>query len=168
MEFESFNEGFLLHIGIAEGESAAVDSLLAIIGDEGKDISGLINGSTTAAAEESPESEESLPEDSTIQPAATILEGVEVVKMPRLSDTMEEGTVASWLKGVGDTVVAAKPLLKSRQIRQPWSLSFMQESCYTLGYKLANQLLLIACLRSLVLVELMLLLFWLQHRVQHS
>ena len=105
MEFESFNEGFLLHIGIAEGESAAVDSLLAIIGDEGEDISGLLNGeSATAAAEETPEAEESQPEESTEQPAATIPEGVEVVKMPRLSDTMEEGTVASWLKGVGDTV----------------------------------------------------------------
>ncbi len=44
MEFESFNEGTLLHIGIAEGESAPVDSLLAIIGDEGEDISALISG----------------------------------------------------------------------------------------------------------------------------
>ena len=42
MEFESFNEGTLLHIGIAEGETAKVDTLLAIIGDEGEDISGLI------------------------------------------------------------------------------------------------------------------------------
>ncbi|MBT8321959.1 MAG: 2-oxo acid dehydrogenase subunit E2, partial [Eudoraea sp.] len=33
-----------------------------------------------------------------------IPEGVEIVKMPRLSDTMEEGTVATWLKKVGDTV----------------------------------------------------------------
>ncbi len=28
----------------------------------------------------------------------------EIIKMPRLSDTMEEGTVATWLKKVGDTV----------------------------------------------------------------
>ncbi|MGB0774028.1 MAG: biotin/lipoyl-containing protein, partial [Flavobacteriaceae bacterium] len=105
MEFESFNEGFLLHIGIAEGESAAVDSLLAIIGDEGEDISGLLNEeSAKAATEETLEAEETQPEESTEQPAASIPEGVEVVKMPRLSDTMEEGTVASWLKGVGDTV----------------------------------------------------------------
>ena len=105
MEFESFNEGYLLHIGIAEGESAAVDSLLAIIGDEGEDISGLLNGdSATAATEETPKAEESQPEEFTQQPAATIPEGVEVVKMPRLSDTMEEGTVSSWLKKVGDKV----------------------------------------------------------------
>lgn len=41
MEFESFNAGTLLHIGIQEGQSAPVDSLLAIIGPEGTDVSGL-------------------------------------------------------------------------------------------------------------------------------
>ena len=45
MEFESFHEGTLLHIGIAEGDGAPVDTLLAIIGEEGEDISGLLNGS---------------------------------------------------------------------------------------------------------------------------
>ena len=106
MEFESFNEGFLLHIGIAEGESAAVDSLLAIIGDEGEDISTLINGDNTAASAtaETSETEESQPELTTESQTTAIPDGVEVVKMPRLSDTMEEGTVASWLKNVGDAV----------------------------------------------------------------
>jgi pyruvate dehydrogenase E2 component (dihydrolipoamide acetyltransferase) len=105
MEFESFNEGFLLHIGIAEGETAAVDSLLAIIGDEGEDVSALINGdSATPATEETSETEENQPEPTTETQSTAIPEGVEVVKMPRLSDTMEEGTVASWLKNVGDAV----------------------------------------------------------------
>ena len=104
MEFESFNEGYLLHIGIAEGESAKVDSLLAIIGDQGEDISGLLNGELATSATETSEAEESNPKKSAEQPAAIIPVGVEVVKMPRLSDTMEEGTVASWLKEVGDSV----------------------------------------------------------------
>ena len=42
MEFESFNEGTLLHIGVQEGETAPVDSLLAIIGEKGEDISALL------------------------------------------------------------------------------------------------------------------------------
>ena len=42
MEFESFHEGTLLHIGIQEGETAEVDTLLAIIGEEGEDISQLL------------------------------------------------------------------------------------------------------------------------------
>ncbi len=42
MEFESFNEGTLLYIGLQEGETAPVDALLAIIGEEGEDIDELI------------------------------------------------------------------------------------------------------------------------------
>ena len=49
MEFESFNEGTLLYIGIQAGETAPIDSLLAIIGNEGEDISALIAGGATAA-----------------------------------------------------------------------------------------------------------------------
>ncbi len=109
MEFESFHEGVLLHIGIEEGDGAPVDSLLAIIGEEGEDISGLLNGSASETEDdktkEKPRTAESA---STAAPApaapAEIPEGVEIVKMPRLSDTMEEGTVATWLKKVGDTV----------------------------------------------------------------
>jgi pyruvate dehydrogenase E2 component (dihydrolipoamide acetyltransferase) len=42
MEFESFQEGFLLHIGVAEGAKAPVDSILAILGEKGEDISSLL------------------------------------------------------------------------------------------------------------------------------
>ena len=45
MEFESFHEGELLHIGIKEGETAPVDSIIAIIGKKGEDISSLIDAS---------------------------------------------------------------------------------------------------------------------------
>ena len=55
MEFESFNEGTLLHIGVQEGETTMVDELLAIIGDEGEDISALLNPTT---AVEEPTTEE--------------------------------------------------------------------------------------------------------------
>ncbi|WP_405269240.1 pyruvate dehydrogenase complex dihydrolipoamide acetyltransferase [Cellulophaga sp. Ld12] len=108
MEFESFNEGTLLHIGIQEGDGAPVDTLLAIIGEEGEDISALLNGASApeAKAEEKQEETAAEPEAVASEPseAAEIPEGVEIIKMPRLSDTMEEGTVASWLKKVGDKV----------------------------------------------------------------
>merc|ERR1712169_82566 len=58
MEFESFYEGTLLHIGIEEGETANVDALLAIIGEEGEDISGLIDGSADAGSDAEEESSE--------------------------------------------------------------------------------------------------------------
>ncbi|KIX21505.1 pyruvate dehydrogenase [Flavobacterium sp. 316] len=101
MEFESFNAGTLLHIGINEGETAAVDSLLAIIGKEGEDISGILAGDKISATEENTNVEEKKVETNE---AVTIPEGVVVVTMPRLSDTMTEGTVATWLKKVGDKI----------------------------------------------------------------
>ncbi|NJB37185.1 pyruvate dehydrogenase complex dihydrolipoamide acetyltransferase [Croceivirga sp. JEA036] len=108
MEFESFNEGTLLHIGIQEGEGAPVDSLLAIIGEEGEDISGLLNGEGASTSEKEKEKEETTSQEkeevASTGEAADIPEGVEIITMPRLSDTMEEGTVASWLKKVGDEV----------------------------------------------------------------
>ncbi|KAB1067516.1 pyruvate dehydrogenase [Tamlana haliotis] len=106
MEFESFNEGTLLHIGVQEGETTKVDELLAIIGDEGEDISGLLNGGGSAApaAEETESKSEEAPKEEAAPEAAELPEGVIVVTMPRLSDTMEEGTVATWLKKVGDSV----------------------------------------------------------------
>ncbi|AUS04703.1 pyruvate dehydrogenase complex dihydrolipoamide acetyltransferase [Pseudotamlana carrageenivorans] len=114
MEFESFNEGTLLHIGVQEGETTKVDELLAIIGDEGEDISDLLNGGGSAdapateakeeTAEAAPVATEEAPAEEAAPAAAALPEGVIVVTMPRLSDTMEEGTVATWLKKVGDTV----------------------------------------------------------------
>ncbi|MEK9912652.1 MAG: 2-oxo acid dehydrogenase subunit E2, partial [Flavobacteriaceae bacterium] len=107
MEFESFYNGTLLHIGIPEGDGAPVDALLAIIGDEGEDISALLGGSAAPAAAPS---EEVKPVEAAPAPAneskevAAVPAGVQIVTMPRLSDTMEEGTVASWLKKVGDAV----------------------------------------------------------------
>ena len=107
MEFESFHEGTLLHIGVHEGETTKVDQLLAIIGEEGEDISGLLNGSqeeaTQDATEDKSEETASNNEEAASEEQA-IPEGVTVVTMPRLSDTMEEGTVATWLKKVGDVV----------------------------------------------------------------
>jgi pyruvate dehydrogenase E2 component (dihydrolipoamide acetyltransferase) len=107
MEFESFNSGTLLYIGINVGETAAVDSLLAIIGKEGEDISGLISGTATATETAAPAVEEKVETPSSSEnksESAALPKGVVVVTMPRLSDTMTEGTVATWLKKVGDKV----------------------------------------------------------------
>ena len=112
MEFESFNEGTLLHIGVKEGETTMVDKLLAIIGEEGEDISSILSNQGKVEQENVTESDnivEVKVETGKENVTETIItkslpDGVVVVTMPRLSDTMEEGTVASWLKNVGDTV----------------------------------------------------------------
>src|SRR5690554_205712 len=110
MEFESFYSGTLLHIGVQEGETAAVDSVLAIIGNEGEDYKALLEGGKSDSSEEKSETKqeatasegESVSEEPTAK--AEIPAGVEIITMPRLSDTMTEGTVAAWLKKVGDKV----------------------------------------------------------------
>jgi len=104
MEFESFYSGTLLYIGLKEGETAPVDTLLAIIGEKGEDISALIGGGAAAAPAAAAPATAETPAAATSAPAAAMPEGVQIVTMPRLSDTMTEGTVASWLKKVGDTV----------------------------------------------------------------
>ena len=102
MEFESFHDGTLLHIGVQPGETAPVDVLLAIIGEEGEDISTLLN---VDLSEKETEPEEVVKTSTAGETEiAAISEGVEIINMPRLSDTMEEGSVASWLKQVGDSV----------------------------------------------------------------
>lgn len=156
MEFESFYEGTLLHVGLKEGEGAPVDTLLAIIGKEGENIDDLISGNGTSSSEskdkddKTDEAEDKVNQEDDKQSSneeveanedsnksnsddkekngdsdagtgdaemaktskseendskgSAATEDVDIIKMPRLSDTMEEGTVASWLKNVGDKV----------------------------------------------------------------
>jgi len=111
MEFESFNEGVLLYIGIKEGETAPVDSLLAILGEKGEDISKLIGINDEDDSKdknqenivESQDKSEKKIEDSKLS-SLPLSKNVEIITMPRLSDTMEEGRVAKWFKKVGDQV----------------------------------------------------------------
>jgi pyruvate dehydrogenase E2 component (dihydrolipoamide acetyltransferase) len=49
MEFESFYDGVLLHIGVEKGKTAPVNAILAIIGEAGEDISALIANAGSAA-----------------------------------------------------------------------------------------------------------------------
>lgn len=107
MEFESFHEGTLLYIGIKEGETTKVDNLLAIIGEEGEDYSALIKNTgpeETIESEKSDAKNDAEPKEGHSKAFEEMLDGVEIITMPRLSDTMTEGTVAKWLKKEGEKV----------------------------------------------------------------
>jgi len=114
MEFESFQDGVLLHIGVPEKGTVPVDALIAILGKEGEDISALLNGDTGGKKIEpakkenaaSPEKEK----DSSNGALTAIPAGVEVVRMPKLSDTMTDGVIAKWHKKVGDKVKSGELL----------------------------------------------------------
>jgi pyruvate dehydrogenase E2 component (dihydrolipoamide acetyltransferase) len=112
MEFESFYEGTLLYIGVQVGETTNVDDPLAIIGEPNEDYTSLLSSSDDSKKvnevkdkdpqELNKEDSKKLENDSNNN--NSVPDGVTVVTMPRLSDTMEEGTVATWLKKVGDNV----------------------------------------------------------------
>ncbi|MEJ8800435.1 pyruvate dehydrogenase complex dihydrolipoamide acetyltransferase [Pontibacter sp. H249] len=123
MELESYDDGTLLYIGPKKGESVPVDAVIAIIGKEGEDISGLlseIKGGAPAAKEEKaeetkPAAKEEKKEEA--KPAAAKADApakkttvdtsnikANVIRMPKMSDTMTEGVLVSWLKKEGDKV----------------------------------------------------------------
>ena len=109
MEFESFHEGTLLHIGVKEGETASVDSLLAIVGEKDEDITSLLNNDSKISGQLDLVEQIKETEKSDVNPDNNIdlkskNNNFQVIKMPRLSDTMEEGTVSSWLVNIGDQV----------------------------------------------------------------
>ena len=120
MELESYKDGVLLHRGAENGQKLQVNDLLAIIGKQGEDVSAIVatyktgpaktDETETATAVKQPESKVepvTVPANPqpTKQAAAIDLAAIEeVVLMPRLSDTMTEGVIASWHKKVGDAV----------------------------------------------------------------
>ena len=110
MELESYDDGTLLYIGVEEKAAVPVDGVIAIIGEAGENIDALVAsiGNGSAAPVETPAAEapavaEAAP---TAAPAAIDTSGINatVIKMPKMSDTMEEGVIAAWIKKVGDKV----------------------------------------------------------------
>ena len=106
MEFESFHDGVLLHIGIDEGSTAPVDSIIAVIGPKGEDISSIIKGTNTANEEPKPEVKE--------EPKPEIKEEVKSVELSNESTDRilisplarklanEKGIDIKLIKGSGD------------------------------------------------------------------
>lgn len=103
MDFESFQEGTLLYIGVEEGQAVPVDAIIAVIGEKGEDYKSVLDSSSASAeapvSEEAPVQEAAAEEDVDVSniPAA-------VIRMPLLSDTMTEGVINKWNFKVGDKI----------------------------------------------------------------
>lgn len=114
MELESYDSGTLLYIGPKEREAVAVDGVIAIIGKPGEDYQALLSsagaGGGTVAA--NPQQEVAAAVAAPVAaPAAPVASApaaasvnAQVIRMPKMSDTMTEGTIVAWHKKVGDTV----------------------------------------------------------------
>jgi len=126
MDYESFNSGTVLYLGVPEGQAVKVNDVLAIVGNQGEDYSALLSGAANAAAdggkaadtkaapapaEKEKTDKAAVPEASaekTSAPAPVDTTGIkaDVVLMPKMSDTMVEGVIAAWHKKVGEPVKA--------------------------------------------------------------
>jgi pyruvate dehydrogenase E2 component (dihydrolipoamide acetyltransferase) len=118
MEFESFQDGVLLHIGVQEKQSVPVDSIIAVLGKEGEDISKILaeekeaktSGESKSETTERKSESGTKNQETSKEKPAELPKGVEVVRMPKLSDTMTEGVVEKWHKKVGDKVKSGELL----------------------------------------------------------
>ena len=102
MEFESFHDGVLLHIGIDEGSTAPVDSIIAVIGSKGEDISSIIKGVNAVEEEPKPAVEEEPKPD--INQASLSNESTDRILISPLARKLanEKGIDIKLVKGSGD------------------------------------------------------------------
>ena len=108
MELESYEDGILLHLGVKNGEAVPVNGVLAIIGEKGENIDDLLKEISETKGKDTPSdaSEEPQKEEAASSEVAIDTSGIQasLITMPKMSDTMTEGTIASWLKKEGDEI----------------------------------------------------------------
>jgi pyruvate dehydrogenase E2 component (dihydrolipoamide acetyltransferase) len=111
MDFESFQDGVLLYIGVEEGKAAPVDAVIAVLGNEGEDYKAALQAEGGAPAAESKPAQAAAPAPQAAaapaaqsQPVDTSNIPAAVIRMPLLSDTMTEGVIQKWNFKVGDKV----------------------------------------------------------------
>ncbi len=110
MELESYEEGVLLYVGVKEKDSVPVNGIIAIIGEKGEAFQHLLSGApaeVTKVEAALPAAVPALAVAEVNPPAAAVAKSsiaAVLVTMPKMSDTMQEGTISSWLKKVGDVV----------------------------------------------------------------
>ena len=129
MDFEAFpgQEGVLLHRGMDEGASAPVDTILAILGDKGEDISGLISGGNKSdPVTENIEPEKEVVSNAVIdvQEPAQVLDAPEIksidgrLKASPLAKSLahEKGIDISTITGTGEGGRIIKRDIESQQV----------------------------------------------------
>lgn len=91
MEVMGYATGTLLHIGVEKGQAAKVNGIIAIVGPEGTDVSGILAGGSAPA------------------PKA---ESAEAPKEEKQAATADAGTAAPVAESSSDSRVKASPLAK--------------------------------------------------------
>ncbi len=141
MEFESFQTGVLLYIGVEQGKTAPVDSILAILGKEGEDVKALIEEDKNKGAAKPAEPAKKEEAEKKEEPAAGEKEAPakEEKKEPAAEEKKEEAepkkespapvsNAAPQASAAGDDRVKASPLAKKLAKEKGIDLSRIQGS----------------------------------------
>lgn len=108
MELESYEEGVLLYIGVNEKDAVPVNGIIAVIGEKGEDFQSLLDDSSNGTSEVAVEPKKEAPKTEKVETPQEKIDvsniAATVITMPKMSDTMQEGTIAAWLKKEGDEV----------------------------------------------------------------
>lgn len=133
-DFESEFDGVLLYIGVKEGNPAAVDSILAIIGKEGEDISQLINGANISQSQDSETKNSSEKEE--VTKITTQKESQQRVHISPLAKkiAVEKGIDITTIKGSGDHGRIVKRDVEGLQTTSHQVLEVIDNTSSTINY----------------------------------
>ena len=105
MEFESFQEGVLLHIGVQEASTAPVDCILAILGEEGEDVTAIIEADAAPVSEEKVEEPKEVKKETFVK--------VDPLETPKAASPVVESSPSVVVsKSTSNGRVKASPLAK--------------------------------------------------------
>ena len=154
MDLEAYDEGTLLFIGVEKGQAVPIDGIIAVIGQQGEDFQALLSGNSGGSVEAVPaqKADETIrpannpaPKDAdttqvntnmadpkvlSAAPAEAIdATGVSatVIRMPKMSDTMTEGTIIAWHKKEGDAVKSGDVLAEVETDKATMDLEAYEE-----------------------------------------
>lgn len=122
MEFESFYDGVLLHIGVEKGKPTPVNALLAIIGKEGEDISALLSGAAAPAAKPKKEEAKAAPAEEKAPAAEPVAEKTE--EAPKAAPS--PAPVAASTTSLNNGRILVSPLAKKLAEERGVDLGFIQ------------------------------------------
>ena len=133
-DFESEFDGVLLYIGVKEGNPAAVDSILAIIGKEGEDISQLINGVNISQSQDSENKNSSEKEE--VTKIIVQKESQQRINISPLAKKIaaEKGIDITTIKGSGDHGRIVKRDVEGLQTTSRQVLEVIDNTSSTINY----------------------------------
>ncbi|MFC5408111.1 pyruvate dehydrogenase complex dihydrolipoamide acetyltransferase [Larkinella bovis] len=140
MDLEAYDEGTLLYIGVEKGQAVPIDGVIAVVGKAGEDYKALLDGSGASNGSSAPPAEAPAEKPAPVSngaekdqpapkapaaPAANI--NASIIRMPKMSDTMTEGTIVAWHKKEGDTVKSGDVLAEVETDKATMDLEAYEE-----------------------------------------